>query len=307
MTVEKANPKQPINLRKNGPPGLENFCQFEKIGEGGYGVVVYKAIEKGNKKQVAVKRMDLDEEEGIPVTTVREVSLLRELQHPNIVFFNKVVFEEHEIYLIFEYVDMDLRRYIDLIPDDKLMDRAEQKLFLCQILQSICYCHQRCILHRDLKPENILVNTEHTVKLADFGLARTIAIPVRVYTREIVTLCYRAPEILLGTERYSMGINIWSIGCIILSTPTEETWNGVSNLPHYSTKFPQWKKCSLKKILGKYMDSGSLEILKAMLAYNPEERVSAKKLLKDPYFNDIDRKKLPARNYDGTSKFPSHR
>ncbi|KAM3727081.1 Cyclin-dependent kinase [Dirofilaria immitis] len=327
--MENTDLRKPIGLQKAVLPGLENFQQFEKIGEGAYGVV-YKAIEQRFKKPAAIKMIDLDEEEGIPATTVREISLLRELQHPNIVSLNKVIFDEHQIYLIFEFVEMDLRRYIDLIADDETMDRTKQKFFLYQILQGICYCHQRRILHRDLKPENILVNAKDTIKLADFGLARVIGIPVRAYTQEIVTLWYRAPEILLGTKLYSMEIDIWSIGCIyaemaskitlfmgdseiaqifaifrIMSTPTEETWRGVSNLPHYSIKFPQWKKCSLQKILSKYMDSGGLKILQAMLTYNPAERISAKKLLKDPYFNDVNREELPAGDYDGTLKLPS--
>ncbi|MCP9266462.1 Cyclin-dependent kinase 1 [Dirofilaria immitis] len=301
--LENTDLRKPIGLQKAVLPGLENFQQFEKIGEGAYGVV-YKAIEQRFKKPAAIKMIDLDEEEGIPATTVREISLLHELQHPNIVSLNKVIFDEHQIYLIFEFVEMDLRRYIDLIADDETMDRT--------------------------KPENILVNAKDTIKLADFGLARVIGIPVRAYTQEIVTLWYRAPEILLGTKLYSMEIDIWSIGCIyaemaskitlfmgdseiaqifaifrIMSTPTEETWRGVSNLPHYSIKFPQWKKCSLQKILSKYMDSGGLKILQAMLTYNPAERISAKKLLKDPYFNDVNREELPAGDYDGTLKLPS--
>uniref|UniRef100_A0A1I7VWH2 CMGC/CDK/CDC2 protein kinase n=1 Tax=Loa loa TaxID=7209 RepID=A0A1I7VWH2_LOALO len=297
---------------------LRSYRQFEKIGEGAYGVV-YKAIHKQTQKPVAIKMIRLEHrEEGIPATTLREIALLRELIHPNIICLQGVIMEECRIYLVFEYIDMDLRRYIDLLPDNELMNKTEQKTFLYQILQGICFCHQRRVMHRDLKPQNLLVDANGILKLADFGLARTIGIPLRAYTHEqVVTLWYRAPEILLGAECYTLGVDVWSIGCIfaematklplfegdseiaqifsifsILSTPTEEIWPGVTLLPDYQEEFPQWKHCILDKVLGKYMDSNDLDILKAMITYDPARRISAKQLLMNPYFEDIDWEKM---------------
>ncbi|CAG9529902.1 unnamed protein product [Cercopithifilaria johnstoni] len=289
---------------------------------GGYGVV-YKAFHKQTKEPAAIKMIRLEKrEEGIPATTMREIALLRELRHPNIIILHGIVLEDYRIYMVFEYFEMDLRRYIDSIPKDKLMDKIQSKIFLYQVLQGICHCHQRRVMHRDLKPQNLLINSKGLLKLGDFGLARVFGVPMRAYTHEVVTLWYRAPEIILGTDHYTLGVDMWSIGCIFaemaskqplfmgdseisqlysifraLSTPTEENWPGVTKLPHYQELFPQWKKCELEKLLDKYMDSNDLTILKAMLSYDPAQRISAKQLLQHPYFNDIDRSKLVACDY----------
>uniref|UniRef100_A0A8R1XNQ1 Protein kinase domain-containing protein n=2 Tax=Onchocerca TaxID=6281 RepID=A0A8R1XNQ1_ONCVO len=311
---------------------LQNYSRIEKIGEGTYGVV-YKGIDKRSGKMVAMKKIRLEnEDEGVPATAIREISLLRELTHPNIVGLEEIILEENRLYLIFEFLHMDLKKYIDTIPDSELMDKTLQKSYLYQILQAICFCHQRRVLHRDLKPQNLLVDKNGAIKLADFGLARAIGIPIRAYTHEIVTLWYRAPEVLLGATRYSMGVDIWSIGCIaaematkvplfqgdseidqifrifrIMSTPTEDIWHGVTQLPDFKMSFPQWKEDGLRKILDTYMDPEGIEILRDMLIYDPAQRISAKKLLKSPYFDDVDRKKLPAGDYDGTLVIPPRR
>ncbi|OZC11956.1 cell division protein kinase 1 family protein [Onchocerca flexuosa] len=308
---------------------LQNYSRIEKIGEGTYGVV-YKGIDKRSGKMVAMKKIRLEnEDEGVPATAIREISLLRELTHPNIVGLEEIILEENRLYLIFEFLHMDLKKYIDTIPDSELMDKTLQKSYLYQILQAICFCHQRRVLHRDLKPQNLLVDKNGAIKLADFGLARAIGIPIRAYTHEIVTLWYRAPEVLLGATRYSMGVDIWSIGCIaaematkaplfqgdseidqifrifrIMSTPTEDIWHGVTQLPDFKMSFPQWKEDGLRKILDTYMDPEGIKILRDMLIYDPAQRISAKKLLKNPYFDDVDRKKLPAGDYDGTLVIP---
>ncbi|VDN94441.1 unnamed protein product [Brugia pahangi] len=304
---------------------LQNYSRIEKIGEGTYGVV-YKGIDKRSGKMVAMKKIRLEnEDEGVPATAIREISLLRELTHPNIVALEEIILEENRLYLIFEFLYMDLKKYIDTVPDSELMNKELQKSYLYQILQAICFCHQRRVLHRDLKPQNLLVDQNGAIKLADFGLARAIGIPIRAYTHEIVTLWYRAPEVLLGATRYSMGVDIWSIGCIaaematkvplfqgdseidqifrifrIMSTPTEDIWHGVTQLPDFKMSFPQWKEDGLRKILDPYMDPEGIKILRDMLIYDPAQRISAKQLLKNPYFDDVDRKKLPAGNYDGT-------
>uniref|UniRef100_A0A0R3RH57 Protein kinase domain-containing protein n=1 Tax=Elaeophora elaphi TaxID=1147741 RepID=A0A0R3RH57_9BILA len=278
---------------------------------GTYGVV-YKGIDKRSGKMVAMKKIRLEnEDEGVPATAIREISLLRELTHPNIVALEEIILEENRLYLIFEFLYMDLKKYIDTIPDCELMNKEQQKSYLYQILQAICFCHQRRVLHRDLKPQNLLVDQNGAIKLADFGLARAIGIPIRAYTHEIVTLWYRAPEVLLGATRYSMGVDMWSIGCIvaematkvplfqgdseidqifrifrIMSTPTEEVWRGVTQLPDFKMSFPQWKESGLGKILEPYMDREGIEILRGMLTYDPAQRVSAKQLLKNPYFDD---------------------
>ncbi|VDM36461.1 unnamed protein product [Toxocara canis] len=247
---------------------------------------------------VAVKKIRLEgENEGIPITALREMSCLQELRHPNIVKLEQVIMQENRLFLIFEFLDMDLREFLDSLPENYEMNTTSQS-FLYQACQAICYCHQRRILHRDLKPQNLLVNSNGVIKLADFGLARAIRLPVRTYTHEIVTLWYRAPEILLGCDRYSTGVDIWSIG--VLSTPNENNWEGVSQLPDYNSKFPLWQTNELASNLNAYMSHEAIELLQQMLMYDPSMRISAKQILVHPYFNDLDRTGLPAGHYDGT-------
>uniref|UniRef100_A0A0N5AU07 Protein kinase domain-containing protein n=1 Tax=Syphacia muris TaxID=451379 RepID=A0A0N5AU07_9BILA len=304
---------------------LDDYRKLEKVGEGGTYGVVYKGRNMQTGRLVAMKKMRLEEEdEGVPATALREIALLRQLRHPNIVDLEQVIMQEAKIYLIFEYLTMDLKKYLDSFPDDVYMDLKLQKSYLYQILQGVCFCHQRRILHRDLKPQNLLIDGNGAIKLADFGLARAIAIPVRVYTHEvIVTLWYRAPEILLGTQLYSMPVDMWSIGCIfaematkkplfqgdseidqlfhifitfratwilvILSTPTEDTWDGVSSLQNFKANFPQWPTNLLDNVVHDYMTPDAIDLLQQMLIFDPAKRISAKRSLLHEYFDDLDR------------------
>ncbi|KAM4644127.1 cyclin-dependent kinase 2 isoform 2-T2 [Amazona ochrocephala] len=192
---------------------MENFQKVEKIGEGTYGVV-YKARNKVTGEVVALKKIRLDTEtEGVPSTAIREISLLKELNHPNIVKLLDVIHTENKLYLVFEFLHQDLKKFMD---SSSLSGIALPliKSYLFQLLQGLAFCHAHRVLHRDLKPQNLLINTDGAIKLADFGLARAFGVPVRTYTHEVVTLWYRAPEILLGCKYYSTAVDIWSLGCI---------------------------------------------------------------------------------------------
>ncbi|RWS14746.1 cyclin-dependent kinase 1-like protein, partial [Dinothrombium tinctorium] len=297
---------------------MEDFEKIEKIGEGTYGVV-YKAKVKKTGQLVALKKIRLEnEDEGVPSTAIREITLLKEITHPNIVSLQDVIMQENRLYLVFEFLTMDLKKYLDSLPENVHMDKMLVKSYLYQMLQAIVFCHQRRVIHRDLKPQNLLLDANGVIKLADFGLARAFGIPVRVYTHEVVTLWYRAPEVLLGVQRYSTPIDIWSIGCIFaematrkplfhgdseidqlfrifrsLSTPTEETWPGVSSLPDYKTTFPNWKQNILPSLVPQ-MDESGIDLLKKMFIYDPHRRISAKAAMLHPYFNDLDKSTLPA-------------
>ena len=148
--------------------------------------------------------------------------MLKELKHPNIVSLEDVLMEENKLYLIFEFLSMDLKKYMDTLPVNKLMEPSLVRSYLFQITNAILFCHRRRILHRDLKPQNLLINKDGVIKVADFGLGRSFGIPVRIYTHEIVTLWYRAPEVLLGSSRYSCPVDVWSIGCIFAEMTTRK-------------------------------------------------------------------------------------
>ncbi|XP_051967661.1 cyclin-dependent kinase 2 isoform X2 [Xyrauchen texanus] len=162
---------------------MESFQKVEKIGEGTYGVV-YKAKNKITGETVALKKIRLDTEtEGVPSTAIREISLLKELNHPNIVKLRDVIHTENKLYLVFEFLHQDLKRFMDASSVTGI-SLPLVKSYLFQLLQGLAFCHSHRVLHRDLKPQNLLINAQGEIKLADFGLARAFGVPVRTYTHE---------------------------------------------------------------------------------------------------------------------------
>ncbi|CAI0374188.1 unnamed protein product, partial [Linum tenue] len=295
------------------------YEKVEKIGEGTYGVV-YKARDRITNETIALKKIRLEQEdEGVPSTAIREISLLKEMQHGNIVRcvclvrLQDVVHSEKRLYLVFEYLDLDLKKHMDSSPEfAKDPNIVKLQTFLYQILRGIAYCHSHRVLHRDLKPQNLLIDRRtNALKLADFGLARAFGIPVRTFTHEVVTLWYRAPEILLGSRHYSTPVDVWSVGCIfaemvnqrplfpgdseidelfkifrIMGTPNEDTWPGVTSLPDFKSTFPKWPSKDLANVVPT-LDSAGLDLLRKMLCLDPVKRITARTAIEHEYFKDI--------------------
>jgi len=288
---------------------LNQYQKKGKLGEGTYGKV-YLAQDRLTKEYVAMKKMILDtEEEGIPSTAIREISLLKELSdHPNIVKLKDVLYLKNKLYLIFEYLDKDLKAFMD---SNAQLNAGLVKSYMYQMLKGIAFCHSHRILHRDLKPQNLLLDTKGNLKLTDFGLSRAFGVPLRHYTHEVVTLWYRAPEILLGQSRYSTPVDIWSAACIFaemvtrtplfpgdseidqifrifrtLGTPNDLIWPGVTKLPDYQPTFPQNPPQSLVNLFPQLEQSGR-DLLEKMFQYEPSKRISAKTALEHPYFSNL--------------------
>jgi len=285
---------------------LDKYEKLQKIGEGTYGVV-YKAKNSETGKYIALKKIRLEnEDEGIPSTAIREISILKEMIHPTIVSLLDVVNYDNKLYLVFEFLDQDLKKHMDSV---SCLSPALVQSYTKQLLQGLAYCHQRRIVHRDLKPQNLLIDQKGSLKLADFGLARAFCVPVRQYTHEVVTLWYRAPEILLGSATYSIPVDLWSAGCIFaemlvkkplfpgdseidqifkifrqMGTPTEDNWHGCTSLPDFKPSFPKWKKQPFGKMFDN-VHSTAMDLLEKMLIYEPASRISAREALNHPYFS----------------------
>lgn len=287
---------------------MDDYIEIAEIGEGSYGVV-YKAKHKETEQIVALKSICFDNTtDGIPYTTLREIAVLKTLQHQNIVLLKDIIVEKCQLYMVLDFVCQDLRTCINATPDGHFMDHKLIKNYMKQILQAIDFCHTRRVLHRDLKPENILITSKGIVKVTDFGLARTVSIPVRTYTHQVVTLHYRAPELLLGADNYFTSVDIWSIGCIFaelmtnnilfrgsseinqlvlifstLTTPNEETWPGITALLDSVYSYPTFEKNRLWDRV-KPTNTSAFDLLQKTLLYNPQCRITTKKALMHPYF-----------------------
>jgi serine/threonine protein kinase len=188
------------------------YNKLREIGQGSYGIV-YKAQNTSNKNIVALKRIKLTSpEEGIPASAIREIALLKELEHPNILRLYDVLHSRHKLTLVFEYCEYDLSRYIE----NSLLNSIDQIIsFSKQILSALEFMHKKNIIHRDVKPHNLLYNKKNEIKLADFGFRRSTFIPVDSMSSEVITQYYRPPEILLGSTNYSYPVDVWSAGCVI--------------------------------------------------------------------------------------------
>jgi len=276
---------------------MAKFKRTGKLGEGTYGIV-YKAINTETGQVVALKRIRLEsEDEGVPCTAIREISLLKELDHDNIVKLYEIVHETDKLTLVFEYCDLDLKKYLD--NHNGIISPAKLKSFLYQLCLGVAFCHRQRVLHRDLKPQNLLLKDD-VLKLADFGLARGFSVPVRNYSHEVVTLWYRAPEVLLGSQTYSKPIDIWSIGCVFgemktgrpmfpgknasdqlirifkgLGTPNEDQYPEIINLPKWNKKdIPQYEGRGMT-VLVPGLDEDGYDLIGRMLCYDPSKRITA--------------------------------
>lgn len=306
----------PINrrLRKSslseiGFGKMESYTKLEKLGEGTY-ATVFKGISRLTDSVVALKEIRLEHEEGAPCTAIREVSLLRDLRHANIVTLHDIIHTENSLTLVFEYLEKDLKQYMEECGN--LLNMNNVKLFLFQLLRGLAYCHKRRVLHRDLKPQNLLIGQQGELKLADFGLARAKSIPTKTYSNEVVTLWYRPPDVLLGSTEYSTQIDMWGVGCIfsemasghplfpgstvdeqlhlivkMLGTPNENTWTGAPWLEEFATySFHYHRPEPWVKHVPR-LDPDGIALLSEFLQYDSRQRISAQDALRNRYFESL--------------------
>jgi len=288
------------------------ILEKQVLGEGTYGKV-YKARSTRTNDWVAMKQMKLDaQEEGVPSTAIREIALLKELSHQNVVRLLDVFCKPNKLVLVFEFLENDLKKYMKA--SNGRLQPVQVKNFAFQLCKGVEFCHANRIIHRDLKPQNLLIDNRLRLKIADFGLARAFTVPVPKYTHEVVTVWYRPPEILLGAVLYSVPVDLWSIGCVMgematgqplfagdseidtifkifqkLGTPTEAMWPGVSELPDYKPTFPRWPPRCWNQIRNTAAQVGAdgIDLLEKLMCYDPRRRLSARQAVAHRYFVDV--------------------
>ncbi|KAJ7313303.1 hypothetical protein JRQ81_004592 [Phrynocephalus forsythii] len=199
---------------------MEKYEILGLVGEGSYGMVM-KCRNKENGRVVAIKKfLESEDDKMVKKIAMREIKLLKQLRHENLVNLLEVCKKKKRWYLVFEFVDHTVLDDLEMFPDG--LDYNKVRKYLYQIIKGIGFCHSHNIIHRDIKPENILVSCSGIIKLCDFGFARTLAAPGEAYTDYVATRWYRAPELLVGDIKYGKAVDVWAIGCLVTEMLTGE-------------------------------------------------------------------------------------
>ncbi|XP_043843936.1 cyclin-dependent kinase 10 isoform X2 [Dromiciops gliroides] len=292
-------------------------------------VLAHRARDTQTDEIVALKKVRMDKEkDGIPISSLREITLLLRLRHPNIVELKEVVVGNHleSIFLVMGYCEQDLASLLENMQTP--FSEAQVKCIILQVLKGLQYLHKNFIIHRDLKVSNLLMTDKGCVKTADFGLARAYGVPVKPMTPKVVTLWYRAPELLLGTSTQTTSIDMWAVGCILaellahkpllpgsseihqidlivqlLGTPNENIWPGFSKLPLVSQYSLRKQPYNNLKHKFPWLSEAGLRLLNFLFMYDPKKRATAGDCLESSYFKE---KPLPCEP-ELMPTFPHHR
>ncbi|KAF2236737.1 cmgc/cdk/pitslre protein kinase [Viridothelium virens] len=301
---------------------VDNFERLNHIEEGSYGWVS-RARETATGEIVALKKLKMDNlNDGFPITAMREIQTLMQASHLHIVELREIVVGTslNDVFMVMEFLEHDLKTLQEDMSEP--FAPSELKTILLQLTSAVAYLHFHWILHRDLKTSNILMNNRGEIKVADFGMARFTGDPPPALTQLVVTLWYRAPELLLGTTTYDSAIDMWSLGCIfaelltkeplfqgsreldqllkifdLLGPPTTESWPTFRRLPNArAMKLPPSPSPHLspqQSLRRKFpiLTGSGVSLLASLLSLNPEHRLTAEETLQHEYFRDEPRPK----------------
>ena len=286
------------------------YIHYDKLGEGTYGCV-YKGKDSNQDKIVAIKYIYNDvTNEGIDPLVLREMSIMKSLDHINIIKLFDVLFLKKSNVFVMEYMNASLS---DLLKGRRIAPDLMQS-YAFQLLCGVHYMHSHRVIHRDLKPSNILLNSEGILKITDFGLSRYFSIPFGRYSPNIVTPGYKAPELLFHNEIYDLSVDIWSVGCIIaemvvgypifaghtpmdsirkifeiIGIPDHQLKNEFHDLENVDINISEYQYIGLSNTLGT-SDVALLDLLSKLLNLDFRRRITAKEALNHQYFYTFKKK-----------------
>eukprot|EP00127_Corallochytrium_limacisporum_P004159 Clim_evm104s157 gene=Clim_evmTU104s157 len=336
--LDKAHPPRLLTATRTTCRSIKAFDDLKQIGLGTYGQVFKGAQDDGTP--VALKKIKLEnQKDGFPITAIREIKLLSRLNHKNLVSLLEIVTDQGKeesangendhinplklanlsLYLVFEYCDYDLSGLLrsGLVT----LSELQVKSYTYQMLQGLLYLHDAGILHRDIKASNMLLSRDGQLKVADFGLARYAENRDQRYTNHVITLWYRPPELLLGTNSYSYEVDMWSMGCLITELflgsppfpgndepgqlkvvfkitgkPTEKNWPGCSMLPNFNmiANIAPYERKVQEKF--EKLPPAALNLVDELLVLDPRNRLTAKEALEHEFFDGYDGSLVPIDN-----------
>lgn len=283
----------------------------KKVGEGTY-AVVYLGKQVSTERDIAIKEIKTGQfKDGLDMSAIREVKYLQELRHVNVIELVDVFSTDGNLNLVLEFLPADLEM---IIKDKKILfSPADIKSWLLMTLRGVHHCHRNYILHRDLKPNNLLLAPDGQLKIADFGLARSLGSPNEDLTSNVVTRWYRAPELLFNAKHYTEAVDLWAIGIIFaelmlrvpylpgkddidqidvtfqaLGTPTEQLWPNVSSLPGYNN-LKIYPKPTLTELRKRFIaaSESALTLMMGLTEMNPANRWNTERALLSEYFTEV--------------------
>ncbi|XP_032631605.1 cyclin-dependent kinase-like 1 [Chelonoidis abingdonii] len=290
---------------------MEKYEKIGKLGEGSYGVV-FKCRSRDTGQIVAIKKfLESEDDPVIKKIALREIRMLKQLKHPNLVNLLEVFRRKRKLHLVFEYCDHTVLHELDKYP--RGVPEHLVKSITWQTLQAVNFCHKHNCIHRDVKPENILITKHAVIKLCDFGFARILTGPSDYYTDYVATRWYRSPELLVGDTQYGPPVDVWAIGCVFAELLSGvPLWPGKSDvdqlylirrtlgdlIPRHQQVFstnqffsgvqipdPENKEpLELKFPNTSYT---ALGLMKGCLHMDPAERLTCEQLLQYPYFDSM--------------------
>uniref|UniRef100_A0A182ITQ7 cyclin-dependent kinase n=1 Tax=Anopheles atroparvus TaxID=41427 RepID=A0A182ITQ7_ANOAO len=309
---------------------VSTFQKCNRVGEGTYGIV-FRARDTVSNEIVALKKVRIDQDifkDGLPVSGLREIQILKNCKHENVVQLKEVVVGNslESIFLVMEFCEQDLASLLDNM--DSPFTESQVKCIIMQLLKGLKYLHSNYIIHRDLKVSNLLLTDKGCLKIADFGLARYVSDSEKPMTPGLVTLWYRPPELLFGAKTQTTAVDMWATGCILgellihkpllpgtseisqieliinlLGTPTEAIWPDYAKLPlvqNFTLKMQPYNNLKSKFT---FLSAAGFRLLNYLFMYNPKNRATADECLSSTYFKEAplpcDPKLMPT--------FPHHR